>query len=98
MSREVRKNKCWNCRHACFRKGLPDETIMTELLYMVKREAARRRKICNRQGGDAGERLEESTQVLRREEEGADRAQVFQPILLNGLKSRHDRIKRRDTQ
>ena len=37
----------------------PDEQIVTELLYMVKREAARRRKEAMRYGGEAGDRLEE---------------------------------------
>ena len=37
----------------------PDEQIVTELLYMVKREAARRRKEAMMHGGEAGDRLEE---------------------------------------
>ena len=37
----------------------PDEQIVTELLYMVKREAARRRKAAMMHGGEAGDRLEE---------------------------------------
>ena len=42
----------------------PDEQIVTELLYMVKREAARRRKEAMMHGGEAGDRLEEVSVFL----------------------------------